>query len=67
MNKQRNSRGGSAGQVVMGGDSCSKDRGFESQHRILDIFHIYLKQKLYCLVEIDENKRKRGREWPIFV
>ena len=28
--------GGSPGLVVMGGDSCSKGRGFESQHRILD-------------------------------
>ena len=27
---------GSPGQVVMGGDSCSKGRGFESQHCILD-------------------------------
>ena len=31
--------------MVMGGDSCSKRLGFESQHHILDghdIFHIYL-------------------------
>ena len=32
--------------MVMGDDSCSKGRGFESQRRIvdghLDIFHIYL-------------------------
>ena len=37
--------GGSPGLVVMGVDSRSKDRGFESQHRILDghdIFHIDL-------------------------
>ena len=28
--------GWSPGLVVMGGDSCSKDREFESQHHILD-------------------------------
>ena len=28
--------GGSPGLMVMGGDSCSKGREFESQHRILD-------------------------------
>ena len=28
--------GGNAGLVVIGGDSCSKGRGFESQHYILD-------------------------------
>ena len=27
---------GSSGLVVMGGDSCSKGRGFESQRHILD-------------------------------
>ena len=27
---------GSPGLVVMGGDSCSEDRGFDSQHHILD-------------------------------
>ena len=34
--------GGDPCLVVMGGDSCSEGRGFESQHRILDIFHIDL-------------------------
>ena len=29
-------QGGSPGLVVMGGDSCSKGRQFESRHRILD-------------------------------
>ena len=41
----RCSLGGSPGLVVMGGDSRSKGRGFESQRRILDghdIFHIDL-------------------------
>ena len=39
------SQGGSPGLVVMGGDSRTKGRGFESQHQILDghyIFHIDL-------------------------
>ena len=36
-------QGGSPGLVVMGGDSCSKGRVFESRHHILDRhFHIYL-------------------------
>ena len=38
-------KGGSPGLAVMGGDSCSKGRGFKSRRRILDshdIFHIYL-------------------------
>ena len=45
--------------MVMGGDSCSKDRGFESRCRILDghdIFHIDL---LYCLLEKTEINKKR--------
>ena len=29
-------KGRSPGLVVMGGDSCSKGRGFKFQHRILD-------------------------------
>ena len=37
--------GRSPGLVVMGGDSCSKGRDFESRHHILGghgVFHIYL-------------------------
>ena len=34
--KLKNLLGGSPGLVVMGGDSCSKGRGFESQCNILD-------------------------------
>ena len=38
--------GGNPGLVVMGDQSCTKGRGFESWHCILDghldIFHIYL-------------------------
>ena len=45
--------GGSPGLVVMGGDSRSEGRGFESQRHILDG------------LEKTENKRKRGRGWPI--
>ena len=55
--------GGSPGLVVMGGDSCSKCREFESHHRILDrhFSHAYL----LCVWK-GENKLKRGRGWPIF-
>ena len=52
--------------MVMGGDSCSKDRGFESRCRILDghdIFHIDL---LYCLLEKTENKQKEAGVVPFF-
>ena len=63
-------RWGSPGLVVMGDDSWSKGRGLESWHHILDgidIFYIDLLYKLYgCLFEKTENKRKRGRGWPIF-
>ena len=36
--------GGSPGLVVMGGDSCSEGRGFESQHHILDghVSHLFV-------------------------
>ena len=53
--------GGSPGLVVMGDDSCSRGRGFESRHHILDgydIFHIDLLLKLYCLFEKTVNKPK---------
>ena len=33
--------GGSPGLVVMGGDSCSEGRGFESRRRILDGHNIF--------------------------
>ena len=59
---------GSPGLVVMGGDSHSEGRGFEFQRHILDghdIFHIDLLWELYGLFEKTENKRKRGRCWPI--
>ena len=62
--------GGIPGLVVMGVDSRSKVRGFESRRRILDghgIFHIHLLWKLYCLFEKTENKQKRGRGWPNFL
>ena len=51
--------GGSPGLVVVGGNSYSDGRGFESWRHIQDghdIFHIDLYQKLYCLFEKTENK-----------
>ena len=59
--------GGSPGLVVMGGDSCSKDRKFESQHRILDgqfFTYLFLVKFVMCGWK-DKNKWKRGRGWPI--
>ena len=34
-------KGGSPGLVFMGGDSCSKGRGFESRRRMLDCHNIF--------------------------
>ena len=62
--------GGSFGLVVMWGDLCSKGRGFESQRRILDghnIFSDMFVVRNVMFVWKDENKQKRGREWPIFI
>ena len=60
--------GGSPGLVVMGGDSHSKGCEFKPRHRILDghnIFTMICKNCIVCL-RGTENKRKRGRGWPIF-
>ena len=54
----------------MGGDSRSEGCGFESLLHILDghdIFHIDLLLELNFLFEKTENKRKRGRGWPIIL
>ena len=61
----------SPGLVVMGGDSHTEGRGFESQCRILDGHDIFshwfvVKNCIVCLKKT-ENKRKRGRDWPIFL
>ena len=53
--------------MVMEGDSHSKGRVFESQHRILDgNFSQYIAINMKCLFEKIENKQKRGRVLPIF-
>ena len=59
----------SHGLVVMGGDSCSKGRGFESRHHIvyghsftLICFKNY---NDFCLKRPKINN-KRVRGWPIF-
>ena len=56
--------GGSPGLVVMGGDSCSKGCGFESQHRILDgqFSHSFV---VKIVMFVWKDKLKRGRGWPI--
>ena len=52
--------GGSPGLVVMGGDSCLKGCGFESQHRILDghFSHLFV-EKIVRFFRNDENKQKK--------
>ena len=49
--------------VVMGGDSCSKGREFESRHRILDgkFSHLFIVKIVMCVGKKDENKLKK---WP---
>ena len=52
---------------VMGGDSCSKGREFESRHYILDghFFTYLFVVKFVMCVWKDKNKWKRDRCWPI--
>ena len=55
--------GGSPGLVVMGGDSCSEGRGFESQHHILcgNFSHIFVvKICNVCLKRPKINKKRPG-------
>ena len=63
------SMGGGPGQVVMGGDSCSKGCEFESRHCILDghLFTFICCKNYNLCVWKDENTWRRGRGWPIFV
>ena len=60
--------GGSHGQVVMGGDSCSKGRGFESRrNKLMDIFFTLICCTIcndVCLKRQKINDKK-GRGWPI--
>ena len=48
--------------MVMGEDSHSSGRGFESQHR-KDIFHIYRCKNCNACLKETEDKWKIGREW----
>ena len=53
--------GGSPGLVVMGGDSRSEGRGFESRHRILDgHFFTYCKNCNVCLKRPKINEKEAG-------
>ena len=53
-------QGGSPGLVVMGGDSCSKGREFESGHRILNgpFLHLFVVKIVMCVWK-DENEWKK--------
>ena len=55
--KKANTKGGSPGLVVMGGDSCSEDCGFGSKHHILDVnfFKLFV-ERIVMLVWKEENK-----------
>ena len=50
---------------MLGRDSRSKGRGFESRHRNLDghFSHTFV-VKILLLFEKTENARKSGRGWP---
>ena len=52
-------KGGSPGLVVMGDNSCSSGRGFESRRHILDI--------LYCLFEKTKINEKEAEVGPFFI
>ena len=75
-------KGGSPGLVVMGDDSCSKGRGFESRCHMLDGIFVTLiccKNCVVCLKRPKINKKeagvgpfkincfKRGRQCPVDV
>ena len=51
--------------MVMGGDSCSKGRGFESRHHTLDghFFTLICCNDIFLLRPKINNKRGQG--WPI--
>ena len=54
--------------MVMGRDSRSEGRRFESQHHILDghfFTYICCKNCIVCLKKT-KNKQKGGRDWPLF-
>ena len=51
--------------MVMGGDSRSEGREFESEHRIL-VGHFFTLMCCNVCLKKTEHKRKRGRGWPIF-
>ena len=50
--------------MVMGGDSCSKGRGFQSKHQILDghIPHIFLVKivMIFALKRLKINDKETG-------
>ena len=60
--------GGSPGLVAMRGPSCSKGRGFESRHSILDghFSHLFVVKLQWCLFERPKINNKRGRSRSFF-
>ena len=55
---------GSPGLVVMGGDSCSRGRGFESRYRILDGHYFTFICSKNCVFGKTKINAKRGRVGP---
>ena len=63
--KQDQILGGSPGLVVMGGDSCSEGREFESQHRMDISSHLFV-VRIVMFVWRDKNKWKDAEDGPFF-
>ena len=61
--KEKQIEGGNPGLVVIRGDSCSKGRGFEIQHYILDghFLHIFVVKNVMMFFEKKKINNKRGR------
>ena len=57
---------GSLGLVVMGGASCTKGHGFESQHRIPDghFSHLFV-VRIVTFLSKDKNKQKEAEDGPL--
>ena len=55
--------------MVMGRDSRSKGRGFDSQRRILDghFSHLFVVKIVKVCLKRPKINNKRGRCWPIFL
>ena len=55
--------------MVVGGDSCSEGRGFESRHSILDghFLHIFVVQICNVCLKRPKINKKEARVAPFFI